>query len=86
MEFIDKPNFERTKYKVRRFVEDLKQVPNQWAVYRRYPKSVGRQSTTNCFSAVCRYRLRYPEITWEAAQDDNDWYVAAIYESTNSAA
>lgn len=79
MEFIDEPEIKRTRYKVRRFVEDLKANPNQWAVYCRYPLDKGRGSTTNCFSAVCRYRLRYPEVRWEAAKDDNDWYVAAIY-------
>lgn len=79
MEFIDEPVFKQTRYKTRLFVEELKQNPNRWAVYRRLDHEDPRRAMVNCYSAVTRYRLRYPEIQWEPAKDDLGWYVAAFY-------
>lgn len=85
MEFIEEPQLRpRTKYKVRAFVEELKETPNKWAIYSRPNGKDDRQKMTNCYSSITRYRLRYPEIRWEPAKDDQGWYVAAIYEHVTS--
>jgi tagatose-1,6-bisphosphate aldolase non-catalytic subunit AgaZ/GatZ len=81
IEFIEEPSFvPRTRYKVRAFVDELMKTPNRWAIYSRTNGKDDRQKMTNCYSAVNRYRLRYPEVRWEPARDDQGWYVTAIYE------
>lgn len=81
MEFIDppKPN-PNSKFRIRNFVQELKQHPNCWAIYRRVDHDDDRRAVVNVHSAVHSHRSHYPDITWQAVKDDLGWYIAGCYE------
>ena len=84
IEFIDPPKLPEGKFRLRHFVDEMVKNPNRWAVYRRVEHNDPRRAIVNCYSAVCHYRLQYPELRWESVKDEQGWYVAAIYEQGES--
>lgn len=87
MDYIDKPNIpvrtktekpkERTKYKVRAWVEDLSETPNRWAIYSRKPLT--RQGMVSAYSALDGYRKRYPQCEWAISKEETCYAVCARY-------
>jgi hypothetical protein len=87
MDFIQEPKLmtrvkkektkEKTKYKVRGWVEDLMENPNRWAIYSRRP--LDRQGMVMAYSSMDGYRKRYPHIEWAISKEDDAYAVCGRY-------
>jgi hypothetical protein len=90
MDFINQPNTttrvkkekvkQKTKYKVRGWVEDLMESPNRWAIYSRQPMT--RQGMQNCHSSIDAYRKRYPHVEWAVSKEEEGYAVCGRYTPT----
>ena len=87
MDFIQEPKLmtrkkqekvkEKTKLKVRGWVEDLMSNPNRWAIYSRRPLT--RQGQVAAYSSLDQYRLRYPHIEWAISKEDDGFAICGRY-------
>jgi hypothetical protein len=86
MEYIEEPKVftkkpakpkEKTKYKVRGWVEDLMETPNKWAIYAKKPKT--RQDMMTLYSRLDSYRTRYPQIEWAISREDDYYAICGRY-------
>ena len=90
MEYINEPKVikraktekpkQKTKYKVRAWVEDLMETPNKWAVYSHQPLT--RQGMTNAYSYMDGYKRRYSHIEWAISKEENSYAICGRYTLT----
>lgn len=87
MEYIDEPKVitrtksdkpkQKTKYKVRGWVEELTETPNKWAVYSKQPPT--RQGMINAYSSMDGYKKRYPQIEWAVSREETHFSVCGRF-------